>query len=264
MRNILESHPLKNLREAVKNSNIRGYSKMKKSELIDEMMKPEHKEDFKDIKMYVKPERAKPVKKSQPKKSQPKKSGTYKLTPEQSKNLKLYYGKNSPNPKLSKELVAGNILRNQVLNNKMIFTTGSDAALMMDHKRILLDELYKKSQPKKVEPKKEEPKKLEEEPFYKKQLKINREDMKKKKKVKISNKKSKPKKEAPKKEAPKKKAPKKEGSKPMTGREFLLKNTEAQARKKLDKFEKLGSKGLREALRKGGGSVNVFDLLSTL
>ena len=72
MRDILESHPLKNLREAVKNSNIKGYSKMKKAELIKEMMKPQHIINFKNIKKYEKPERAKPIKKSEVKKVEKK------------------------------------------------------------------------------------------------------------------------------------------------------------------------------------------------
>jgi len=55
MKEILLSHPVKNLRMAVKNSNIRGYSKMTKPQLINEMMKPQHRNDFKDIKKYVKP-----------------------------------------------------------------------------------------------------------------------------------------------------------------------------------------------------------------
>ena len=55
MKEILLSHPVKNLRMAVRNSNIRGYSKMTKPQLINEMMKPQHRNDFKDIKKYVKP-----------------------------------------------------------------------------------------------------------------------------------------------------------------------------------------------------------------
>lgn len=48
---ILESHPVSVLKKEISKTNIKGYSKMKKSEIIDLMMKPEHKDKFHHIEM---------------------------------------------------------------------------------------------------------------------------------------------------------------------------------------------------------------------
>jgi len=48
---ILESHPVSVLKKEISMTNIKGYSKMKKSEIIDLMMKPEHKDRFHHIEM---------------------------------------------------------------------------------------------------------------------------------------------------------------------------------------------------------------------
>jgi len=48
---ILESHPVSVLKKEISKTNIKGYSKMKKSEIIDLMMKPEHKDRFHHIEM---------------------------------------------------------------------------------------------------------------------------------------------------------------------------------------------------------------------
>lgn len=48
-RKILKSHPVSVLKKEISKTNIRGYSKMKKPELIDLMMKPEHADRFAHI-----------------------------------------------------------------------------------------------------------------------------------------------------------------------------------------------------------------------
>ena len=50
MRDILNTHSVASLKKMVSAYNIRGYSKMKKSELIDLMTSPEHKNKFRGIK----------------------------------------------------------------------------------------------------------------------------------------------------------------------------------------------------------------------
>tara|TARA_R110000803_G_scaffold46302_1_gene97267 strand:- start:3191 stop:3601 length:411 start_codon:yes stop_codon:yes gene_type:complete len=82
MKEILNSHPLKNLRLAVKNSNIKGYSKMNKSQLIDVMLKPQHRNDFKDVKIYVKPEKKREKKEKIFEKSSPKQEKKPEQKPE--------------------------------------------------------------------------------------------------------------------------------------------------------------------------------------
>ena len=67
MRQILESHPIANLKKEVgKLKKSLNYSKLNKKELIDLMMKPNLRDNFKHIKMYVKPERKKPAPKAKP------------------------------------------------------------------------------------------------------------------------------------------------------------------------------------------------------
>jgi len=48
---ILRSHPVTILRKEISKTNIKGYSKMKKNEVIELMLKAENKEKFKHIKM---------------------------------------------------------------------------------------------------------------------------------------------------------------------------------------------------------------------
>ena len=50
-RKILNSHPVSVLKKEISKTNIKGYSKMKKPELIDLMMKPEHEDRFAHIEM---------------------------------------------------------------------------------------------------------------------------------------------------------------------------------------------------------------------
>ena len=90
---ILNSYTLTELKRFVSQSNIKGYSKFKsanKSELIDLMLKPEHKDRFHHIKMKEKKE--KPKKEVKPK-SQPK-----------TKAKKEVKAKEQPKPKAKKEL----------------------------------------------------------------------------------------------------------------------------------------------------------------
>tara|TARA_R100000654_G_scaffold2043_1_gene7483 strand:+ start:900 stop:1778 length:879 start_codon:yes stop_codon:yes gene_type:complete len=70
MKEILQSHPVANLKKEISKTNIKGYSKMKKAELISLMLK--NKSRFSHIKMYEKKARVK----APPKKAPPKKTTT--------------------------------------------------------------------------------------------------------------------------------------------------------------------------------------------
>ncbi len=59
-RQILESHPVSVLKKEISATNIKGYSKMKKSEVIDLMLKKEHREKFSHIKSAEGKKKAEP------------------------------------------------------------------------------------------------------------------------------------------------------------------------------------------------------------
>ncbi len=63
MREIFESHPLKSLRKEVAKTNIKGFSTMKKADLVNVMLR--NVERFRYMKMYVKPKPKKKLKKKQ-------------------------------------------------------------------------------------------------------------------------------------------------------------------------------------------------------
>ena len=67
---ILNSHPVSTLKKEIRNTNIRGYSKMSKAELVAVMLK--NKERFSHIKMNTKEPRAKPKPKPKPVEPKPK------------------------------------------------------------------------------------------------------------------------------------------------------------------------------------------------
>ena len=67
MEEILNSHPVSNLKFEISKTNIKGYSKMKKGELIKLMLK--NKDRFKHIKKYEKVKQVKKEVKAEPKKS---------------------------------------------------------------------------------------------------------------------------------------------------------------------------------------------------
>lgn len=55
MKEILESHPVSVLKKEISKTNIKGYSKMKKDQVVELMMK--HEDKFKHIKMAEKKEK---------------------------------------------------------------------------------------------------------------------------------------------------------------------------------------------------------------
>lgn len=69
MRAIFNSHPVATLKKEISKTNIKGYSKMKKSQIVDLMMK--NQERFKHIKMAEKKERAPTKPKAAPKAATP-------------------------------------------------------------------------------------------------------------------------------------------------------------------------------------------------
>ena len=90
---ILQSHPVIILRKEISKTNIKGYSKMKKNEVIELMLKAENKEKFKHIQMAEKKQRVKTEsKKEEPKKEEPKKAEPKKADEKEfSKNWLLKY-----------------------------------------------------------------------------------------------------------------------------------------------------------------------------
>ena len=72
MRSILESHSVSTLKKEISKTNIKGYSKMKKDEIVNLML--QHKDRFSHIKLKEKAEpKAKPKKEEpKPKKEEPK------------------------------------------------------------------------------------------------------------------------------------------------------------------------------------------------
>lgn len=70
-RQVLESHPLSHLKKEISQTNIKGYSKLKKDGIIDLMLK--HKDRFHHIQMYKLPERVKKEKPKAEPKAEPKK-----------------------------------------------------------------------------------------------------------------------------------------------------------------------------------------------
>ena len=83
MKDIFESHPVLVLKKEISKTNIKGYSKMKKTQVIELMMK--NKDRFSHIKMAEKKERKKPEKKPEKKiklKPEKKPEKKIKLKPE--------------------------------------------------------------------------------------------------------------------------------------------------------------------------------------
>ena len=83
MKDILNSHPVSVLKKEISKTNIKGYSKMKKAEVIELMMK--NKDRFSHIKMAEKKERRKPEKKIKLKPEEKKPEKKIKLKPEEKK-----------------------------------------------------------------------------------------------------------------------------------------------------------------------------------
>ena len=92
MREIFNSHPVMVLKKEISKTNIKGYSKMKKAEVVDLMMK--NKERFSYIKMAEKkaPVKKAPVKKAPPaqKKKQKFKVNRPKSAPKKQKESKWF------------------------------------------------------------------------------------------------------------------------------------------------------------------------------
>jgi hypothetical protein len=76
-RDILNSHPVATLKKEISKTNVKGYSKMKKGEIIELMMKTP--ERFAHITMKGKQPRkkAEPKKKEEPKKAEPALSSSF-------------------------------------------------------------------------------------------------------------------------------------------------------------------------------------------
>ena len=78
-RDILNSHPISHLKKEISKTNIKGYSKMKKNEIIELMMKTPKR--FSHIEKYE-------PKKKETKKAEPKKKETKKAEPKKKETKK--------------------------------------------------------------------------------------------------------------------------------------------------------------------------------
>ena len=119
MKDILNSYSLSELKKEISNLNIKGYSKLKKSEVIELMMK--HKERFMHLKMKDKKSKSKPAPKEKSKpepkeksKPAPKKDCVAKRSGEPSKpknrrdylkqSLKYHPDRNPECPEFAKQM----------------------------------------------------------------------------------------------------------------------------------------------------------------
>jgi hypothetical protein len=136
LKKILNSYSAAELKRFISKSNITGYSKMKKNDIMELMMRVEHKHKFKNIKM-------KEPKKKEPKKVEPKEEPK-KVEPKETPK-KVMPKKVEPKEKPKKVMPKFPYL------------------------------LPKKVEPKKVEPKKEMPKKVEPKEPLPKPVKVNPE-----------------------------------------------------------------------------------------
>jgi len=75
---ILESHPVSVLKKEISKTNIKGYSKMKKSGIVSLMLKPEHSKRFSHIKKAETKGKKEAPKKEAPKKESASKKNTEK------------------------------------------------------------------------------------------------------------------------------------------------------------------------------------------
>jgi hypothetical protein len=102
---VLKTYTLTELKKFVSNTNIKNYSKLKKNELINLMLKKEHKDKFlhikekpkkkeekKEEKKEIKPKKQEP-KKQEPKKQEPKKQEPKKQEPKKQEPKKLLLDK---------------------------------------------------------------------------------------------------------------------------------------------------------------------------
>ena len=180
---ILNSHSVSTLKKEISKTNIKGYSKMKKAEIISLMMKPEHSKRFSHIKMKDKTVIKKEPKKETPIKKEPKKepkkeekpkaklgeSGIGKKRKRENKPIKkkvidVAMPKKEPKkiPKIT--ITEEEKPKYQVYNKGGKFFKPKEVKSKLPPipKSNIKIRLPKKEEPKKKEPKKKEPKKEKE------------------------------------------------------------------------------------------------------
>ena len=171
---ILNSHSVSTLKKEISKTNIKGYSKMKKAEIISLMMKPEHSKRFSHIKMKDKTVIKKEPKKETPKKEEKPKaklgeSGIGKKRKRENKPIKkkvidVAMPKKEPKkiPKIT--ITEEEKPKYQVYNKGGKFFKPKEVKSKLPPipKSNIKIRLPKKEEPKKKEPKKKEPKKKKE------------------------------------------------------------------------------------------------------
>jgi hypothetical protein len=119
---ILESHPVSVLKKEISKTNIKGYSKMKKTEIVSLMLKPEHSKRFSHIK-----KKGEAPKKEAPKKEAPKKivikrkfkvlSADCSSALIQAENIERFYNKNKGVFSKDKYLIKNKVELERQINN---------------------------------------------------------------------------------------------------------------------------------------------------
>jgi|TARA_R110002153_G_scaffold1818_5_gene9131 hypothetical protein len=175
---ILNSHSVSTLKKEISKTNIKGYSKMKKAEIISLMMKPEHSKRFSHIKMKDKTVIKKEPKKETPKKEEKPKaklgeSGIGKKRKRENKPIKkkvIDVAMPKKEPKKEPKKIPKITITEEEKPKQKVYSKGGKffkpkevkSKLPPIPKSNIKIRLPKKEEPKKEEPKKKEPKKKKE------------------------------------------------------------------------------------------------------
>ena len=166
---ILNSHSVSTLKKEISKTNIKGYSKMKKAEIISLMMKPEHSKRFSHIKMKDKTVIKKEPKKEEKPKAKLGESGIGKKRKRENKPIKKKVIDVAMPKKEPKKIPKITITEEEKPKQKVYSKGGKffkpkevKSKLPPIPKSNIKIRLPKKEEPKKEEPKKKEPKKKKE------------------------------------------------------------------------------------------------------
>ena len=166
---ILNSHSVSTLKKEISKTNIKGYSKMKKAEIISLMMKPEHSKRFSHIKIKDKTVIKKEPKKEEKPKAKLGESGIGKKRKRENKPIKKKVIDVAMPKKEPKKIPKITITEEEKPKQKVYSKGGKffkpkevKSKLPPIPKSNIKIRLPKKEEPKKEEPKKKEPKKKKE------------------------------------------------------------------------------------------------------
>ena len=132
---ILTSHPVTVLKKEISKTNVKGYSKMKKAEVINLMLK--HKERFSHIKMAEMKEKKSPVKKDKTTKKS-KKEDTHEM-PDGTKMTGKTHTKDSKPVKKPKKLNVKKLTKNILSKDSKPVKKGLDKKGLVQKYTKLID-----------------------------------------------------------------------------------------------------------------------------